>query len=175
LEQARWLTNLDGKVARRAPALAVAGQRIRAARRRSADSPHAVIEAAVEELGVEEIWMRLIENLADRVSGPMKFRMLLQPGMAIAFAVIAGLRDAKLGKPPYAWALLNDPEHRRDMLKDGWKSVGKVFVLAMVLDVIYQIIVLQFVYPGEVLIVALLLAIVPYLLVRGLVTRIARR
>ena len=40
--------------------------------------------------------------------------------------------------------------------------------------VVYQIIVARFVYPGEVVIVALLLAIVPYLLVRGLVTRIAR-
>ena len=48
-------------------------------------------------------------------------------------------------------------------------------MLAIVLDVVYQIIVARFVYPGEVIIVALLLAIVPYLLLRGLVTRIARR
>ena len=123
---------------------------------------------------MDEIWMRIVENLVDRVSGPMKFRMLLQPIMAISFAVIAGLADAKLGKPPYFWSLLTDPAHRTDMLRDGWKSVGKVFVLAMVLDVVYQIIVARFVYPGEVVIVALLLAIVPYLLVRGLVTRIAR-
>lgn len=118
--------------------------------------------------------MRIVENLGDRVSGPMKFRMLLQPGMAIVFAVIAGLRDARLGKPPYAWALFTAPVHRAEMLKDGWKSVGKVFVLAMILDVVYQIMVARFVYPGEVVIVALLLAIVPYLIVRGLVTRIVR-
>ena len=123
---------------------------------------------------MDEIWMRIVENLVDRVSGPMKFRMLLQPIMAISFAVIAGLADARLGKPPYFWSLLTDPAHRTDMLRDGWKSVGKVFVLAMVLDVVYQIIVARFVYPGEVVIVALLLAIVPYLLVRGLVTRIVR-
>ena len=126
------------------------------------------------EFYMDEIWMRIVENLVDRVSGPMKFRMLLQPIMAISFAVIAGLADARLGKPPYFWSLLTDPAHRTDMLRDGWKSVGKVFVLAMVLDVVYQIIVARFVYPGEVVIVALLLAIVPYLLVRGLVTRIAR-
>lgn len=123
---------------------------------------------------MEEIWMRIVENLGDRVSGPMKFRLLLQPAMAIIFAVIAGLQDARLGKPPYFWSLLSDPAHRNEMLRDGWKSVGKVFLLAMVLDVIYQIIVERFVYPGEVLLVALLLAIVPYLIVRGLVTRVAR-
>jgi hypothetical protein len=47
-----------------------------------------------------------------------------------------------------------------------------VFVLALVLDVVFQIMVLKTVYPGEVIIVAFLLAIVPYLLLRGLVTRL---
>lgn len=123
---------------------------------------------------MDDIWIRVIENLQDRITGPMKFRLLLQPLMASIFAVMSGLKDARLGKPPYFWALLTDPSHRRDMLKDGWKSVGKVFVLALVLDVIYQIIVLRFVYPGEAIIVALVLAIVPYLILRGLVTRLAR-
>jgi hypothetical protein len=118
--------------------------------------------------------MRFVENMADRVSGPMKFRLVLQPVMASIFAIIAGLKDAKEGKPPYFWAMLTDPLHRSEMLKDGWKSVGKVFVLALILDVVYQVIVARFVYPGEVIFVALLLAIVPYLLLRGLVTRIAR-
>jgi hypothetical protein len=61
------------------------------------------------------------------------------------------------------------------MAKDGWKSVGKVFILALVLDAVYQIIEQRFVYPGEMLIVAFVLAIVPYLILRGLVTRVARR
>jgi hypothetical protein len=61
------------------------------------------------------------------------------------------------------------------MVEDGWKSVGKVFMLALVLDVVYQLIQLRFVYPGEAIVVALVLAIVPYLILRGLVTRVARR
>ena len=60
------------------------------------------------------------------------------------------------------------------MVEDGWKSVGRVFILAIVLDVIYQIIEIRFVYPGEAILVAFILAIVPYLIVRGLVTRVAR-
>lgn len=119
--------------------------------------------------------MRFVENLLDRVSGPMKFRLLLQPLMAVIFAVRSGLGDAKAGKPPYFWALLTDPSHRREMIRDGWKSVGKVFVLALILDVVYQVVVLRFVYPGEAIVVALALAIVPYLIVRGLITRLARR
>lgn len=123
---------------------------------------------------MDDIWIRLIENLQDRVSGPMKFRLLLQPLMAVIFAVMSGLKDAKAGKPPYFWALLTHPAHRREMIRDGWKSVGKVFVLALILDVIYQIIVLRFVYPGEAIVTAVALAIVPYLIVRGLVTRVAQ-
>jgi len=122
---------------------------------------------------MDDIWMRVIEHLSDRVSGPLKFRLLLQPLMAAIFAIKAGLLDARTGKPPYFWALATSPEHRVDMLKDGWKSVGKVFILAVVLDVVYQIIVLRFVYPGEVILVAFTLAILPYLILRGLVTRIA--
>jgi hypothetical protein len=105
----------------------------------------------------------------------MKFRFVLQPLMASAFAVRSGLADAKTGKPPYCWALLWEPGLRADMLKDGWKSVGKIFILAVLLDIVYQIIVLRFVYPGETVIVAFLLAIVPYLLIRGPVNRLARK
>ncbi|QDH70441.1 hypothetical protein [Marilutibacter alkalisoli] len=124
---------------------------------------------------MDDIWVRFVENMGDRISGPMKFRLLLQPIMALIFATIAGLKDARTGKPPYFWALLTEPAHRRDMVKDGWKSVGKIFVLALVLDVVYQFIVARFVYPGEAIIVAIVLAIVPYLIVRGLVTRLSRR
>lgn len=124
---------------------------------------------------MDEIWLRFMENMSDRISGPGKFRFVLQPVMAIIFATISGLKDAKLGKTPYFWGLVNDPANRTAMLKDGWKSVGKVFVLAIVLDVVFQIKVLGTVYPGETIIVAFLLAIVPYLLLRGLVTRIAAK
>jgi hypothetical protein len=129
----------------------------------------------LEAFDVDDIWMRIVGDLADRVSGPMKFRLVLQPVMALIFAIISGLKDAKAGKPPYSWTLFTDPAHRAAMLKDGWKSVGKVFMLAIVLDVVYQFRVLHLVYPGEAIIVAIVLAIVPYLLLRGVVDRIASR
>ena len=124
---------------------------------------------------MHDIWARIAEDLGDRVGGPMSFRLVLQPIMASYFAIRSGLEDAKAVKPPYFWSLLSDPAHRREMLGDGWKSVGKVFLFAIVLDAVYQIIVLHFVYLGEALIVAFVLAIVPYLILRGLVTRVAAR
>jgi hypothetical protein len=124
---------------------------------------------------MDDIWTRLMADMADRITGPMKFRLVLQPVMAAIFAIRSGLADARNGKAPYFWALFSDPAHRAEMVKDGWKSVGKVFVLALILDVVYQIVVRRFVYPGEALITAILLAIVPYLLLRGLITRLARK
>ena len=121
---------------------------------------------------MDDIWTRIAGDLLDRLIGPMKFRLLLQPIMASIFAIKAGLQDARLGKPPYFWSLLFDPAHRVQWLRDGWRSVGKVFVLALVLDVVYQIMVMRFVYIGEALITAVVLAIVPYLALRGLVTRL---
>lgn len=47
-----------------------------------------------------EIWMRIMENMADRVSGPFQFRLLLQPLMAAIFAIRSGLLDARTGKSP---------------------------------------------------------------------------
>jgi hypothetical protein len=124
---------------------------------------------------MDDMWMRFSDNLIDRVSGPMKFRLVLQPAMAAVLAIIAGLKDARAGKPPYFWALLTSPGHRADMVRDGWKSVGRVFILALVLDAAYQIIVLHFVYPGEAIVVAFILAIVPYVIIRGPVSRIASK
>ena len=124
---------------------------------------------------MDHMWARLGSQLVARVSGPMKFRLVLQPAMAAFFAIRAGLADAKLGKRPYFWGLISEPGQRAFLVKDGWRSVGRVFILAMVVDIVYQVIVLHFVYPGEVIIVALILAIFPYLIVRGIATRLAQR
>ena len=124
---------------------------------------------------MDDFWTRVVDNMAARLTGPMQLRLLLQPIMASIFAIRSGLADAMAGKPPYFWALFSDPIHRAEMVKDGWKSVGKVFVLALILDVAYQIVATRFVYPGEAIATALLLAIAPYLILRALVTRLVRK
>ena len=124
---------------------------------------------------MEDQLTRFVADMSARVDGPMSLRLVLQPVMAAVFAIRAGLGDAKAGKPAYFWALFTQPEHRADMLKDGWKSIGKVFIIAMVLDVIYQVIVQRWVYPVEVVWVAFLLAILPYLVLRGVTNRLASK
>lgn len=118
-----------------------------------------------------EVWREIV----GRSDGPFAFRFYLQPLMAVFFAVRDGIRDAKTGRPAYLWSLFTDPAGRRERLLDGWRSVGKIFVLAMVLDLLYQIVVLRGLRPVEGLLVAIALALVPYVLLRGPANRLFRR
>jgi hypothetical protein len=124
---------------------------------------------------MEELLTRISENLIGRLHGPLTLRLLLQPMVAIFFAIRAGLRDAREDRVPYFWAMISNPAHRREMLREGWRDVGKIFVIAVALDIVYQMVVFRWLYPGETLIVASALALLPYLIIRGLVTRIARK
>ena len=116
-------------------------------------------------------YLGFIEGLLARLNGPMSFRFLIQPLIALFFAFRDGRNDARIGRTPYFWGLFTDPEHRGEMLRSGWKSIGKVFIIAIVLDNVFQYIVFRNFRPGGGLIAALILALVPYLLLRGPVSR----
>jgi hypothetical protein len=118
---------------------------------------------------------RMVENLIGRLDGPMHFRLFLQPATALFFGIRDGLKDAREGKPAYFWTIFSNPAQAKELLKSGFKSVTRVVIFALVMDAIYQIIVSHWFYPGEALLVAFILAFVPYLLIRGPVNRIARR
>ena len=76
---------------------------------------------------MDHMWERVGTQLIARVSGPMKFRLVLQPCMAAFFAIRAGLADAKAGKPPYLWTLVTDPSQREGLLQRRlekcWQSI----------------------------------------------------
>jgi len=114
------------------------------------------------------------QEITARPDGPLAMRFYLQPLMATLLAVRDGVKDAREARPAYLWAVLSTPEHRRELLRNGWRSIGKVFLIALVLDVVYQLLVLRGLRPLEGLIVAVTLAIVPYLVVRGPVNRLVR-
>ena len=75
------------------------------------------------------------EDLIGRLGGPITFRLILQPSIAVILAIRDGLKDAKAGRPLYFWSLFTHSTERRQLLKDGWKSVGFVFVFAIVIVV----------------------------------------
>ena len=120
-----------------------------------------------------EYWS-FIDGLIARIDGPMCLRLVIQPIVALVFALRDGRKDAWEARPPYFWALFTEPEHRRELLESGWQSVGKVFILAIVLDLVFQYLVFTNFRPVGALLAGIILAIVPYLLVRGPVNRFMR-
>ncbi len=120
-----------------------------------------------------EVFARMWQNLLDRPTGPMAFRFLLQPTMAIIAAILDGWRDAKAGRSPYLWALLFRPGERAQRLSEGVISTARIILLGLGMDLIYQFIELKTFFPGEAAVIAVLLAFVPYLLLRGPAERVA--
>jgi hypothetical protein len=119
---------------------------------------------------LSETW----QEITSRPGGPLAMRFYLQPVIATLLAVRDGVKDAREGNPAYFWAVLSTSEHRRELLRSGWRAIGKVFVIALVLDVVYQLLVLRGLRPLQGLIIAVALAIVPYVLIRGPVNRLLR-
>jgi hypothetical protein len=126
-------------------------------------------------LELQDVLFRLWADLLARPGGPFAFRLVLQPLMAVIFAVRDGIADARTGRSPYVWTLLRDSSHRRESLREGVKATLKVVLLGVAIDAIYQFKVHGTVYPGEALGIALLLGFVPYLLIRGPIDRNVRR
>ena len=118
---------------------------------------------------------RIWQNLLDRPGGPMTFRFILQPIMATIAALYDGIKDARTGRSPYLWTIFSIPEERGGRLREGLISTARVVLLGLCMDLIYQIVEFNTFFPAEAVIIALLLAFVPYLLLRGPFARIARR
>jgi len=59
-------------------------------------------------------------------------------------------------------------------LREALISTARIILLGLAMDAAYQRFVLHAFYPGEMAFVALLLAFVPYLLLRGPIGRLAR-
>jgi hypothetical protein len=114
-------------------------------------------------------------ELVGRTTGPMMFRFILQPLMAMFFAYRDGLHDARMSRPPYLHTILTEPVQRNELLAEGFKSVSRVIVLGVVMEAIYEVSVLSTFRPVELVVVVLFLAFVPYLLFRGPFNRLARR
>ncbi|MEY2919553.1 MAG: hypothetical protein RL261_858 [Pseudomonadota bacterium] len=118
---------------------------------------------------------RLWQNLFDRPGGPMLFRFFLQPTMAAIAAWRDGVSDARAGRTPFFAGAVRDPAQRMVRLNEALVATARIILLGLVMDGIYQAIEFKSFHPVEAVIIALVLAFLPYLLLRGLIARAARR
>ena len=113
-------------------------------------------------------------ELAQRASGPVHLRLILQPLLAVLFAVKDGRKDAEKDAHPYISALLFKPGERRERIGEAWSSAGTVFCVAFILDCVFQYLTAGSIKALEALGIAIILCAVPYTVVRGPISRIAR-
>lgn len=127
-----------------------------------------------------DFFIRVWDDLVMRTEGPMHLRFFFQPATSLFFATRAAIGDAKSGIVPFLPRLIHAKGKRRAIVKEAWKDVGKIFIVGIVIDIIYQLIAIYKLkieasfYPLESIIVAFILAFVPYLLFRGLIGRTIR-
>jgi len=120
-----------------------------------------------------ELFTNGVEQLIARTDGPLHFRFIVMPIVVTTLAIRSGLKDAREGRPPFLWGLITASAHRAELLLSFFKDVARVFVMAVIVDLVYQIFVLHGFYPLQLLFVATSFSTGPYLLIRGPTTRIA--
>lgn len=118
-------------------------------------------------------YLRVLQQLMGRIDGPLHLRLIVQSLVATVLAVRAAHRDATLQNPPFLWALIMRKHERRALFLSAWKDIGKLFTMAFVIDTGYQVFFLHFFYPLQGLMVASILALVPYVLIRGPLARLS--
>lgn len=124
-------------------------------------------------MSLDELLTRFWSEIGARPQGPMAFRFFLQPAFATFFACRDGIRAARKGNPAFLWALFFKRGHRRELVREAWKSVGRLFIMAVAIDLIYQGIQLGGLRPLQAVFVGVLLGLLPYLVLSGPANRIA--
>jgi hypothetical protein len=115
-----------------------------------------------------------LEDIPKRLAGPGRFRFVLQPLMAIILGVRSGLADARAGRPPYLYGVLFHSDVRRELMKSGFETVVNLLMMGILLDSIFQWLILGASYPGAALVVGPVLIVAPYSVARALSNRLVR-
>jgi hypothetical protein len=114
-----------------------------------------------------------LEDIPKRLTGPGRFRFILQPVTAIILGIRGGLADARAGQPPYLYGVLMHRRLRRELMRSGFKTVVNLLLMGILVDSVCQWLILGASYPGAALVVGPVLIVGPYTLARALSNRFA--
>ena len=115
-----------------------------------------------------------LEDIPRRLTGPGRFRFILQPLTAIVLGIRSGLADARAGRPPYLYGVLFHPDLRRQLMTSTLESVANLLLLGILLDAVAQWLILGVSHAGAALVVGPVLIVTPYTVARALANRAAR-
>jgi hypothetical protein len=117
------------------------------------------------------------ESIARDLSGPGMFggkfqiRLVLQPLIAVILGLRLGVRDAKVGRPPFFQALGHGAGGRGALLREAVRDALMPLIVAVLVDSILQQIINHRIRPIAAVIVGGILVFLPFLIVRALANR----
>lgn len=115
---------------------------------------------------------KFLDDIGARLTGPMNFRFIIQPAVAIFLGIRDGLMDAKAGTPPFIFDLIHNPQRRKRQLKSALKTLLKSIIVGIVIDAIVQYMLFKHIRPLPAVLVGAFVMGVPYSLSRGITNRI---
>ena len=127
---------------------------------------------AYERGGIYLFSREFFEDLPKRLTGPGRFRFLLQPVFATALGVAAGRADSRAGRPPYVYSLVFGEAGRGELVRSALRSIANLLLMGVLLDSVCQWLILGASYPGAALVVGPVLITVPYAAARALANRL---
>ncbi len=117
-----------------------------------------------------EFWDGIIRDL----SGAGRFRLILQPLMAMFVGLKLGIGDAKAGHAPFLLRLFTTSHGRWELLKQSLSDLAIPLIVAFVVDAILQKITLGYFRPLAAVVVGGILVWIPYTVARAVSNRIAK-
>ncbi|MBD3244348.1 MAG: hypothetical protein GF331_27400 [Chitinivibrionales bacterium] len=110
-------------------------------------------------------------QMADRLTGPLSFRFILQPAIAVLLGVRDGRLDAKAGLPPFILDVLIHRQARKQRLGHALRSTLSAIVVGVIVDALAQYLIFRAIYPLQALLVGTVIIALPYAVARGLANR----
>ena len=137
-------------------------------------SAPAALGDAYDRGGIYLFSRAFFEDIPRRLAGPGKFRFVVQPLVAVILGVRSGLADAKAGLPPYLSGVLFRSGVRGALVRSAFQTVINLLLMGILMDAIFQRIILGVSHPGAALVVGPVLIMLPYALARAVANRWAR-
>jgi hypothetical protein len=117
---------------------------------------------------------RFVDDMVARLHGPGRMRFIFQPTVAIILGVRDGVKDARAGNPPFLSGLVFHRTDRPGLLRGALASVRDLVAVAILLDVVAQLLIFRMVHPGAALLLGPVLIGMPYAVSRALANRITQ-
>jgi len=131
-------------------------------------------ESVIGPEGAPVLLSQLVDRIVARVVGPMHFRFILQPVMAVFLGVRDGRRDARAGAPPFLYNILFVAGERTAYLESAVRGLTVPALVGIVADAAAQFLLFGSVRPSTAFLVGVGVLAVPYAVARELTNRFSR-